>query len=302
VGSCCQSGAPSLFLTRLVPLHSSCRWLWGVFARPKWSPTTHRQHAEAFRHAVRAFLLAAHRSASGGQRRQGAGAALGQMPHELLLQVVGAAAGPASASLDVNAWLRRRCCAVQPVHAAAGWAPHPSCSAVCTSLTIRSLVPLMFSFQTASCEPCESCPGNARAIHDLVAVWRRVNGGCAARQRAPQGGSGRPSLAGRLPEIAGGAVSGAFRSLYKPPCCRACRARRVRRVRRARRARRACWPVPGQRPFHPPVQNPAAEHHLFSFPSVWLSLWPRYSSQTGRLTQPRSAACSPRIRGFASSR
>jgi hypothetical protein len=78
---CCAAGAAAVRLSlgssaclpacqpQLPPLDLSCRWLWDAFTRPKWSPATHRQHPEAFRQAVRAFLLAAHRSASGGQRR-----------------------------------------------------------------------------------------------------------------------------------------------------------------------------------------------------------------------------------------
>ena len=93
----CQPVTPSAVFQHAAALAPSCRWLWDAFTRPKWSPATHRQHPDAFRRAVRAFLLAAHRGAGGGQRGRGAGAGLGRVPQELLLQVVGAAAGPASA-------------------------------------------------------------------------------------------------------------------------------------------------------------------------------------------------------------
>lgn len=73
-----------------------CSWLWAAYERPAWAPDTHSRFPAAFRSAVRALLLAAHRSAGQAGGHSG-GATLGQLPPDLLLQIAGAAASPYSA-------------------------------------------------------------------------------------------------------------------------------------------------------------------------------------------------------------
>lgn len=89
------AGTPAASHTA-APRARPCRWLWAAYERPAWAPATHSRFPPAFRAAVRALLLAAHRCAAqaGGH---GGGATLGQLPPDLLLQIAGAAASPYSA-------------------------------------------------------------------------------------------------------------------------------------------------------------------------------------------------------------